>query len=105
MNAQLGDGNAIRLRESVPLGGFSGAAALDGKGRVLGMMETRNAQLASAEAGLPPVRLIPAAAIRDFLASAQCQPLRQAPAMRAPPSCASSACGKIISENREQGTP
>jgi hypothetical protein len=68
VKAQLGDGNAIRLRESVPLGGFSGAAALDDKGRVLGMMETRNAQLASAEGGLPPVRLVPAAAISDFLA-------------------------------------
>jgi len=68
VKAQLGDGNAIRLRESVPLGGFSGAAALDDKGRVLGMMETRNAQLASSENSLPPVRLVPAAAIRDFLA-------------------------------------
>jgi hypothetical protein len=68
VKAQLGDGNAIRLRESVPLGGFSGAAALDDKGRVLGMMETRNAQLASAESSLPPVRLVPAAAISDFLA-------------------------------------
>ncbi len=68
VKAQLGDGNAIRLRESVPLGGFSGAAALDDKGRVLGMMETRNAQLASAEGSLPPVRLVPAAAISDFLA-------------------------------------
>jgi hypothetical protein len=52
----------------VPLGGFSGAAALDDKGRVLGMMETRNPQLASAEGSLPPVRLVPAAAISDFLA-------------------------------------
>ena len=68
VKAQLGDGNAIRLRESVPLGGFSGAAALDDKGRVLGMMETRNAQLASAEGSLPPVRLVPAAAISNFLA-------------------------------------
>ena len=68
VKAQLGDGNAIRLRESVPLGGFSGAAALDDKGRVLGLMETRNAQLASAESGLPPVRLVPSAAISDFLA-------------------------------------
>ncbi len=68
VKAQLGDGNAIRLRESVPLGGFSGAAALDDKGRVLGIMETRNAQLASSDNSLPPVRLVPAAAIRDFLA-------------------------------------
>ena len=68
VKAQLGEGNAIRLRESVPLGGFSGAAALDDKARVIGMMETRNAQLASSENSLPAVRLIPAAAISDFLA-------------------------------------
>lgn len=68
VKAQLGEGNAIRLHQSVPLGGFSGAAALDAKGSVLGMMETRNAQLASSENALPPVRLIPANAIRDFLA-------------------------------------
>jgi hypothetical protein len=65
--ARLTDGAAIALREPVPMAGFAGAAALDDKGQFLGMMETRNFMLASAEPALPPVRLIPAAAIRDFL--------------------------------------
>jgi hypothetical protein len=66
VKAQL-SGAAIRLREPVPMAGFSGAAALDGQGRVVGMMEARNAQLASTDPWLPPVRFVPAAAMRDFL--------------------------------------
>jgi hypothetical protein len=69
MSAQLGDGNAIRLRDPMPLAGFSGAPALDAQGRVLGVMEMHGMQLASAQAASPPVRLVPAAAIRDFLAA------------------------------------
>jgi hypothetical protein len=68
IRAKLTDGTAIALREPVPMAGFSGAAALDAKGQFLGIMETRNFVLASADPALPPVRLIPAAAIRDFLA-------------------------------------
>ena len=67
LTAQLSDSNAIRLRDSVPLAGFSGAAALDGKGRVLGIMEMGGMQLASAQSAAPPVRLIPSSAIRNFL--------------------------------------
>jgi Trypsin-like peptidase domain len=67
IKARLADGAAIVLRQPVPMAGFAGAAALDGKGQFLGMMETRNFVLASAEPALPPVRLIPAAAIRNFL--------------------------------------
>lgn len=69
IKAQLGDGNAIRLRDPIPVAGLSGAAAIDGHGRMIGIMETRNLQLASAESTLPPVRLVPASAIRDFLAA------------------------------------
>ena len=69
IKARLADGNAIELRQPVPVAGYSGAAALDVEGRVLGMMETRNAVLASAEPSAPPVRLIGADAIRGFLAS------------------------------------
>jgi hypothetical protein len=65
--AQLADGNAIRLRDSVPLAGFSGAAALDGKGRVLGVMEMHGLQLASVQPAAPPMRLIPSSVIRNFL--------------------------------------
>jgi hypothetical protein len=69
VKARLTEGNAIRLRDPIPVAGFSGAAALDAKGLVLGMMETRNMQLASADVALPPVRLVPAPAIRSFLAA------------------------------------
>ena len=65
IKARLADGSAIELRQPVPMAGFSGAAALDGQGRFLGMMEMRNAVLASP--GAPPVRLISADKIRSFL--------------------------------------
>ena len=68
IKAKLTDDAAIALRQPVPMAGFSGAAALDAKGQFLGIMETRNFVLASAEPTLPPVRLISAAAIREFLA-------------------------------------
>ncbi|MBI3703952.1 MAG: peptidoglycan-binding protein [Rhizobiales bacterium] len=67
IRARLNDGSSIELRQPVPMAGFSGAAALDGQGRFLGMMEMRNAVLASIEPAAPPVRLIGAAAIRAFL--------------------------------------
>jgi S1-C subfamily serine protease len=67
MAAQLSDGNAIRLRDPLPLAGFSGAPALDAQGRVLGIMEMHGMQLASAALATPPVRLVPATTIRDFL--------------------------------------
>lgn len=67
IKARLAEANAIELRQPVPMAGFSGAAALDAQGRFVGMTEMRNAVLASIEPTLPPVRLVPAAAIRDFL--------------------------------------
>jgi hypothetical protein len=67
IKARLADGAAIELRQPVPMAGFSGAAALDAKGEFVGIMETRNFVLASAEPTLPPVRLIGAGAIREFL--------------------------------------
>ena len=69
IKARLADGNAIELRQPVPMAGFSGAAALDGQGQFLGMMQMRDFVLASTEASAPPVRLITASAIRDFLAA------------------------------------
>jgi hypothetical protein len=68
IKAKLVDGMAIELRQPVPMAGFSGAAALDVQDRFVGMMETRNFVLASADPGVPPVRLISAAAIGAFLA-------------------------------------
>ena len=67
VKARLLDGTAIELRQPVPMAGFSGAAALDGEGRFLGMMEMRNAVLASVEPAAPPVRLVTADTIRGFL--------------------------------------
>ena len=77
IKAKLADGAAIALHQPVPMAGFAGAAALDAKGQFVGIMETRNFTLASAEPTLPPVRLISAAAIRDFL-DKQHVPLAQA---------------------------
>ena len=68
IKARLVDGSAIELRQPVPMAGFSGAAALDGEGRFVGMMQMRNAVVASAEPTAPPVRLVTAQTIRGFLA-------------------------------------
>jgi hypothetical protein len=69
IKARLADGSGIELRQPVPMAGFSGAAALDAQGQFLGMMEMGNAVLASIESSAPPVRLVNAATIRDFLAA------------------------------------
>lgn len=67
IKARLVDGIAIELRQPVPMAGFSGAAAVDGQGRFVGLTEMRNAVLASTEAAAPPVRLVSADTIRTFL--------------------------------------
>jgi len=77
IKARLADGNAIELRQPVPMAGFSGAAALDGQGQFLGMMQMRDFVLASTESSAPPVRLITAPAIRDFLAAHNVAPANQ----------------------------
>ena len=69
IKARLADGSAIELRQPVPMAGFSGAAALDAQGRFIGMMQMRDFVLASTEAAAPPVRLVSAATIHDFLAA------------------------------------
>ncbi len=67
VKARLAGSAAIRLSQPVPMAGFSGAAVLDDAGQVLGMMETRNAVLASNGPPIAPVHLVSAAVIRDFL--------------------------------------
>lgn len=67
IKARVTDGNSIELRQSEPMAGFSGAAALDGQGRFIGMAGMRNAVLASNAPVVPPVRLVRAATIRSFL--------------------------------------
>ena len=66
--ARLAGADAIVPSQPVPLSGFAGAAALDSKGEFLGVLETRNYELASMQPSVPPVRLIDAGAIRGFLA-------------------------------------
>lgn len=77
IKARLADDGAIELRESMPIVGFSGAAALDKQGRLLGLMEIRNAVLASTQAAAPPVRLIGGDTIREFLAAHHVTPAAQ----------------------------
>jgi hypothetical protein len=67
IKAWLTDGNAIELRQPVPMAGFTGAAALDRDGHLLGMTEMRPAVLASNAPAAPPVRLVTTDAIRAFL--------------------------------------
>lgn len=69
IKARLVGGTAIDLRKPMPMAGFSGAAALDDNGRVLGMIETRNAVLASNGPAMAPVHLVSAGVIREFLAA------------------------------------
>jgi hypothetical protein len=67
IKARLAGSAAIRLSQPVPMAGFSGAAVLGEAGQVLGMLETRDAVLASNGPPIAPVHLVTAAAIRGFL--------------------------------------
>lgn len=67
IKARLTPSNSIDLREPVPMAGFTGAAAIDGDGRFIGMMAMAPAVLASIQLAAPPVRLVRADAIRAFL--------------------------------------
>jgi hypothetical protein len=82
IKAHLSEGNSIELRQPVPMAGFSGAAALDGAGRLLGIAELRNAVLASTQPAAPPVRLVRAETIRAFLSTHHVQPPAKAAAAR-----------------------
>jgi hypothetical protein len=67
------DGNSIL---PVPAPGFDGAAALDGRGRLYGMVELREAVTASSGATTPPreARLLPVETLRKFLDSQSVSP-------------------------------
>ena len=90
IKARVMDGNSIELRQSEPMAGFSGAAALDGEGRFIGMAEMRNAVLASTAPAIPPVRLVSAATIRGFLDA------NNVPAVAAQNAAASASVVRII---------
>jgi len=69
IKARLDDRAAIELREPVPMAGFTGSAALDPQGRFVGLTEMHSFVLASNEPAAPPVKLVPAASVREFLAA------------------------------------
>jgi hypothetical protein len=77
IKARLTQSSGIELRQPVPMAGFSGAAAVDGQGQILGIMELRNFVLASTEPAAPPVRLVPTESIRGFLAAHGVTPVTQ----------------------------
>jgi S1-C subfamily serine protease len=62
--------------EPAPQLGFSGGAALDGQGRLVGMVELRTTAVANAGAASPQplATLVPAPAIRTFLAAQRLTP-------------------------------
>jgi len=90
IKARLADGDAIELSEPVPMAGFSGAAVLDAQGRFVGMTQIQNFVLASTGPAAPPVRLVDAAAIREFLAG------HRVPAAPAPSADARASVVRII---------
>ena len=68
-----GEGSGARRVEPAPQLGFSGAAALDGQGRLVGMVELKTPVVASAGAASaqPQATLVPAPTIRAFLDGAK----------------------------------
>jgi hypothetical protein len=64
LSAKL-SGTAIELAKPVPVAGFSGAAALDREGRLAGLVDLSSVAIAST--GTPPLRMIDARTIREFL--------------------------------------
>jgi hypothetical protein len=78
IKARLAEGNAIELRQPVPMAGFSGAAAMNAQGQFLGMMQMQNVVLASTEPAAPPVRVVTAGTIHDFLTAHNVAPVTEA---------------------------
>jgi len=77
IKARLIGDTEIRLRQPVPVAGFSGAAALDAQNQFVGIMDTRSFVAASAELTAPAVRLVDVATIRNFLAEHHVTPVAQ----------------------------
>src|SRR5262249_47824695 len=80
---------AARLRgevlEPAPQLGFSGAAALDGQGRMAGIVEVREPVVAAVGEGgaKPRATVVPAAAISAFLTEQKIAPVTAGPALDA----------------------
>ena len=73
--AKLIAGGTTQFLQPPPIAGFSGAAALDREGRFFGMVESRSAVIASAQAAAPQAAIVPAEAVRSFLGSHKITPL------------------------------
>ena len=67
VKARLTAAAGVELRQSAPMAGLTGAAAVDALGHFAGIAEMRNTVVASNEPALAPVRLVGASTIRDFL--------------------------------------
>ena len=70
LTARVGPENSPSVLDPVPIAGFSGAAALDPQGRLIGIAQIRSQQMAGAG---PPLRatFVPVTTIRAFLATRQ----------------------------------
>ncbi|HVV62895.1 MAG TPA: serine protease [Pseudolabrys sp.] len=77
VKARLTPTPGIELRQSAPMAGLSGGAAVDARGRFAGIAETRSIVVASTEPALAPLRLVSASAIRAFLAAQGVTPAAQ----------------------------
>ena len=81
--ARLTAAGGIDLRQSAPMAGLSGAAAVDAQGHFAGIAELRNMVVASTEPAVAPVRLVGATTIRDFIAAQGVTPSVQGGAVNA----------------------
>jgi hypothetical protein len=68
-NAKLLTAGGAQFLQPGPVAGFSGGSALDRDGHLLGIIESRNAVVASAQGSAPPATLVPAETVRKFLAA------------------------------------
>lgn len=67
------DGTRVLL-DAAPAPGFVGAAALDGQGQFVGMLDVNTIVVAGTSAAAPQPALVPAASIRKFLETANVTP-------------------------------
>ncbi|MBX6327005.1 MAG: trypsin-like peptidase domain-containing protein [Pseudolabrys sp.] len=69
IKARSTDDGMIVPHGAAPIAGLIGAAVVDSRGRVIGMMDIRGTMLASLDASPSPARLVPSGAIVNFLAA------------------------------------
>jgi S1-C subfamily serine protease len=70
MTARVGPENSAAALDPVPIAGFSGAAALDAQGRLIGIAQIRSERVAGPGSPLRAT-VVPATTIRAFLATRQ----------------------------------